>query len=883
MTAPALRPGSVAVSAARATAGSLSERLDAERSGLRRRSIAAIAFAVITVAAVVATFGAMVLGDGRWMTLPRAVPFAFWTVAIVAAFAMARWVSRRDADAMSGSALADTIESEQGLRRGSLRGALEVGASGVLGQRAAADVARRLTPRVLAPQLAARLGKLLAIAAALALAAVAALSFTAAKSNDGFAAVVHPVRAFRGTLLPALGFDRLPSSVPRGMPITVQIRAEGRFSVVVARRAAGEAWSDTTITVNAATGLAGLALGPVRAPTTLRVTDGRAPAAQAVITVADRGWIGDVSLLAQFPSYLERPSERLDPVPPLRVPRGTRVRVTATLRGGARNAMLTDGRDTVRFASDSSSRVPDGAPVSVTITLDRDSKWTWVAAATPRDGGETLPPELPDAMAFTVVPDRSPEVVIRSPRADTTVSTTGAVAIYVAAADDHGVRDVSLTVWRETDSLGVSKRERIDVANPGVPMFEGGATVALDGRDLKPGDRIHVVANAVDDSPWSQTSHSSAVILRVPGLSEQRSMARDLADSLAERARQLAAQERRLQQNTSDASRNRELKDGGRSDGAQSNGAKSEGAKSAMSFSAAEKSKQLAKEQQQLGAKIDSLRQSAKQLEDRLKSVGALDTALAARMRDVQKMLRDAMTPEMQKQLQQLEKSTERLSGTEAQQSLEQLAAQQQQMRDQLEKSAEMLKRAALEGAMGTLRDEAKDLATAQQQVADRGPKQARSGEANESKALADRARELERDVEALAKRLEQEGAKPGAQKTKAAQPLVNQAADAMQKAAQQQAREQQQQDGQAGEKGANKDAAKADADKNNDALSKALDALKDEKDKPAGGSGQKGEQGGAGQKPQSGAPPGQQQNAQTAAQGAGQKAGGERSADKSG
>lgn len=885
MTAPAL-PGT-------RDTRTLDERLQAERSGLRRRSLAAVAFGIVAVAATAVAVGTVILGSGRWMELPRVVPFLFWVVTIGAAWFIADWVTKRDNGALAGSALAGTIEHEQGLRAGSLRGALEVGRTGALGQRAAADVARRLSPSALAPQLAAQLAKVLAMTAGVAVVAIALASFAATKSTDGFSAVVHPVRAFRGTLLPALGFDRIPASVPRGMPLTVRIRAEGRSAITVSRRAAGEAWRDTTVSVDAATGMAAVALGPIRAPVVVRVSDGRAPDAEATVTVADRGWIGDVSLLAQFPSYLQRASETLEPVPPLRVPRGTRVRVTATLRGGARNAILTDGRDTVRFDADASARVPEGAPVSAMITLDRDSKWVWAAAATPRDGGETLPPELPDALAFTVVQDKSPQVIIEAPSTDTTIGTTGVVPIIVAASDDHGVRSVSLQLWREIATGGSTKRERIDVAEPASPMFEGGVTIALDGRDLQPGDKVHVVAVATDDSPWSQSTISTGVVLRVPNLSEQRSMVRDLADSLANQAKQLAEQERRLQQNTSDASRNRELKSGNRNDAGQSNGgAKSEAQKNAMSFSAAEKSKQLVKDQKQLGARIDSLRRSAKDLENRLKSAGALDTALASRMRDVQRMLREAMTPEMQKQLQNLEQSSDKLSGTEAQQSLEQLAAQQKQMRDQLEKSAEMLKRAALEGAMGTLRDEAKDLAKAQQQLADRRegkPSQGAKGEQADSdpKSLADRSRDLEKEVEQLAKRLEQEGAKPGASKTRAAQPMVNQAAEAAQRAAQPQQGGEKGQQGQQGQQGdKSQQEAQELREKNADAMQKALDALKDEKDKTAAAAGAKeGEKAGAGAKQQQGgAQAGQQQNSQTTP-GAGQKAGqqGEKSGQQGG
>jgi hypothetical protein len=459
------------------------------------------------------------------------------------------------------------------------------------------------------------------------------------------------------------------------------------------------------------------------------------------------------------------------------------------LRGGARDAMLTDGRDTVRFPAS-----VNGSAVSAVLPLDHDGSWSWIASATPQADAATLPPELPDALAFTVVPDKRPEVAIVSPVSDTAIGPTGIVPVYIDASDDHGVSNVSLQVWRESaGATGAVTRERIDVASPSSPLFEGGASITLDGRKLEPGDRLHVTAIATDDSPWRQTTVSAEVLLRVPSLTEQRAMARALADSLAAQAQRLAQQEKRLQQNTDAAARNRDLKSGGTSDDAKANGnAKSEGGKSqSMSFSAAEKAKQLARDQQQLGAKVDSLRQNAKELESRLKNANALDTALASRMKDIQKMLRDAMTPEMQKQLEELNKNSERLSGTEAQKSMQQLGEQQKQMREQLEKSAEMLKRAALEGAMQTLRDDAKDLANAQKQTADRmdgrqGERRESDGAPSSPKELADRARELEREVQALAKRLEEAGAKPGASKTRAAQPLVNQAADAMQKAAQQ-------------------------------------------------------------------------------------------------
>ena len=779
MTAPALR------TTARPSE-SLDARLAREQFTLQARSMAAVVLAVIGVVALALVASAWLMADGRWMTLPRAVPIAVWAAALAVAAGLVWALRTRNADVLSLTSLAAAIEREQALRSGSLRGALEVASTGVLGARASQDVARRLAPGVLAPQVGQRLGRAVTVAGVMAAITVGALSWSARQAPDGFAATVHPVRAWRGTLLPALGFEKLPTLVPRGMSVSLRVRAEGRNSVTISRRAEGEAWRDTTLRVRA-DGLATLALGAVSAPITIRVNDGRASELNGVITVADRGWIGDVALFADYPAYLGRTDESMEPVPPLRVPRGTNVRVTAMLRGGARDAMLTDGRDTVRFPAS-----VNGAAVSAILPLDHDGSWSWIASATPQADAATLPPELPDALAFTVVPDKRPDVAIVSPVSDTAIGPTGIVPVYIDASDDHGVSNVSLQVWRESaGATGAVTRERIDVASPASPLFEGGVSIALDGRKLEPGDRLHVTAIATDDSPWRQTTVSAEVLLRVPSLTEQRAMARALADSLAAQAQRLAQQERRLQQNTDNAARNRDLKGGGTSEEAKANGtAKSEGGKSqSMSFSAAEKAKQLARDQQQLGAKVDSLRQNAKELESRLKNANALDTALASRMKDIQKLLRDAMTPEMQKQLEELNKNSERLSGTEAQKSMQQLGEQQKQMREQLEKSAEMLKRAALEGAMQTLRDDATDLAKAQKQTADRmdgRPGESREGAPSNPKELADRARELEREVQALAKRLEEAGAKPGASKTRAAQPLVNQAAEAMQKAAQQ-------------------------------------------------------------------------------------------------
>ena len=102
-------------------------------------------------------------------------------------------------------------------------------------------------------------------------------------------------------------------------------------------------------------------------------------------------------------------------------------------------------------------------------------------------------------------------------------------------------------------------------------------------------------------------------------------------------------------------------------------------------------------------------------------------------------------------------------------------------MRDQLDKTVDVLKRAALEGSMQTLRDEARDIAKAERST----PPQAGSGSPTQAppagQQLADRSRDLSRDVDQLAKRLSAAQAPTGAREVGAARGHVDSSAQAMQ------------------------------------------------------------------------------------------------------
>ena len=97
---------------------------------------------------------------------------------------------------------------------------------------------------------------------------------------------------------------------------------------------------------------------------------------------------------------------------------------------------------------------------------------------------------------------------------------------------------------------------------------------------------------------------------------------------------------------------------------------------------------------------------------------------------------RPDLVRELAEKLRKLEESAQKLSAEDAQKALGDLAQQQQRLREQLEKSVEMLKRAALEGTMQTLKDEAKDIAEQERAVAE--SLAAKRGEQENARELAD-------------------------------------------------------------------------------------------------------------------------------------------------
>jgi hypothetical protein len=769
----------------------VTDLVDRERARLRIAMVLVgltLATGVIAVLLALATFA---LGEARWIELPRPLPLLAWVVATAIVGGAVWWTVRAWTARASRARVAEAIECERSLRAGSLRGALEVAGTGALGRRGAdqllsrlrgeetgptagrarsrrtsAGAASRRVRGALAPEL--QRGARWRAGVGLATASIACATLGAARSAspDGWRALAHPMRAWQGTLAPALAVDA-PPVVLRGERVQIRIAAADRREITLHQRATGTAWRSSRHPVAEQRAVA--TVGPVDADLVLVADDGRTTSDTVVIRVTDRPFVGDVSLRASFPAYLRREAEVLPTGEPARLPRGSVVNITGHASIALAEAELTRGRDTVRLAV-------DGHSFRGRLVVNDAGQWSWSAR-----GSSASIADVPPPIEIDVIPDSVPQVEIVEPPSDTVLTGSETVSITVAAIDDHGLATIVLQSWRQPASGKPQPAVEARLGPPAGAQWSGVTPIDLRARGLQPGDALHVVAIATDGSPWSQSAMSREVVIRIPTTSEQRELARAAADSAVAAATAAARAQRELERRTGDAARAR----GQRSTDPQSS---SSGSRDAMSYDQAEQARALAAEQKAMVDRVEELKNAAASMEEQLRQAGALDSGLAARLAEARAMLDEALTPEFAEQMRKLEEALRNLSGDEARGAMSDLQEQQRRLREQLEKSAEMLKRAALEGMMQTLRDEATELAAAERALADslaRGlpPRDSAAARRDNARELEQRSRELSTDVSQLSQRLAKENAETGARKTNAAQQQAQASAEAMQRA----------------------------------------------------------------------------------------------------
>jgi hypothetical protein len=699
------------------TTPSLLEQL--AREGARDRTLARARAALLALCVLAATGAAAVwlLGGGRWISLPPLLPL-FGLLAVLVATAAAGFAAWRGGERDTGSAaVARAVEGEWTLRRGSVSGLMELGDHDGVSARAAARLAAALPGGELAPERRRRAGRAVLAGIGALLLTTAGFTWSGARNDDGLRALLHPVSAARGDLLPPLRLVHVPLAVARGSSFEIDIEAAERGSVRLHTRVPGSPWETVPLRVEG--GRARAQLGPLASTTTVYVSDARGRSDTAVVRVLDRPFVSELSLRAVYPAVFGRPSEPLPPGGQLLLPAGTTLHVRGVASVPLSSADLSgSGIDRALEVTD---RTFTG---SLTISGSGTLEWRITAS----DGQAVEPPP---ALQVALIGDALPEVEILVPTADTTISGDQPVRVVVRAGDDHELRSVVLR------ARGGESQRIVPLA---IPPAGGSATIALDVTGSAPGAHIVIDAVAIEGGGSGRQVSSAPRTIRLMTAAEQRAAARSAADAATATAREISAAQQQMERRTGEAARAR----GARNE----TGAGEQSAGHAL----AERARSIVDEQRSLGARADSLAAVTRALESRLARAGGLDDGLAARLAEVRSLLERALTPELAARLREAEQAARDNADEPLRRALSDITREQRRAREQLERVVQMLRRAAIEGALETLRAEAAEIA--------------REPSAADAPA---RTRELERDIGGVLERMAAERARAGVPPTRTA------------------------------------------------------------------------------------------------------------------
>ena len=667
-------------------------------------------------------------------------------------------------------AVARLVEAATGGRPGSIVGLVAPMASAgaspelwTLADRRAVAVVDGATPAV--GRLLAR-GTRTSLLAAGGVAALGAVLFVAASPGAGRAAAFwHPLRTLADARTPVrLVVDR--AAVRRGESVTVTIDVPAATRATLWTRGPGEPWQSAPVSLDSL-GHALRLLGPLRADLYLRASSGGRRSADVRVAVALPAFVAGLELTARYPAYLGRRDEPLAPgADTIPIPEGT--------------VILTSGSASMPLARAAWRRGDVRVPLGVAHSafsglLAPRGSGAWLLDLSTADGAP-LEGDAPE-LRLTVVPDSAPVVAVPVPGRDTTLPLSLRQPLVIDARDDHGLTRLDVVSWRvsQTGKVGEAVRESLDVSGAGERTIVQG-DLEVERRGLVPGDTLRLRAEAWDNAPTPHVGRSPEIALRLPSLDELRAATRAATQDAAAEADSIAAAERELSRRTSDLAQQRSR------DGTAARPGAAGEREGALPFQATQRAQAVAREQEALQARVQELSRAMERIARAAQAEGIADTAFQARLREVQELLRRAVTPELEQRLRELQEALVKLDPEATRRALERLAEAQQQLRAELERSQDLFRRAAVEGTLASLAADAEDLRRRQAEWNRGAAPRPDSAAATRQRALAAAADSLAHAIGRVAKEL---GAPPGAAALAAPERAARDAGGAMQRAAQ--------------------------------------------------------------------------------------------------
>ena len=713
---------------------------------------------------------ALLLGAAAWVFRLGWLTVPYWVLVAWAAagtgLGIVGYLGWKHHRRLTATRLAQSLENSGAWRHGTLTALLDASASGT--SEALLDVADRAHATDIevrgssAVEPIARPLRILTAGSAVCL-LIGILAFTSAGPLRGTAAALwHPRRAWEATVAPV----RLRASrelVDRGQAVELHLEALGRKAATLWLRSPGEAWKALGVRLDSL-GRATVSTPPLTSDLFARLTSGSRSSDTVSVRVRLPVFLGSLSVTAKYPGYLRLENE---PVPTggdtLVLPGGTRLETRGEVTAPLASAAWKIGQ--VRESLEVS-----GTRFAGTFTPTRSGEYH-LALAT--ESGAAIAGDSV-RLPVRIVLDSAPSVDIPVPGSDTLAPLSLKLPLVIDVRDDHSITAVTLQS-RRISRLGLvdsARRENVPLPPEQPDRAILTFTLDLNRRGLLPGDTVRYFATAEDNAPRRHRGRSREFVLRLPTMSEVRAAQRQATETLAGQLDSVLNTSRRVERQTDDLARERP----------RSTGDQGERRGEALPYQEAQRAEAVVRSQEELVRQAEALKQSLEALRRSAEAAGLSDSSWQRQLAEIRDQLERAISPELRERLAALQQALRELDADRTKEALEQLAEVQKQLREALERSRELFRRAALEGDLANMAQEAKDLAREQRQWNQRAESRDSIRSALSERQLAARADSL---AAALKRMATEAGAENKADQLASSADQAGTAADKMRQAAQ--------------------------------------------------------------------------------------------------
>lgn len=363
---------------------------------------------------------------------------------------------------------------------------------------------------------------------------------------------------------------------------------------------------------------------------------------------------------------------------------------------------------------------------------------TYAIEISDREGTRNQNPPTYRVVALT---DAYPAITLVQPTQDVELTQQATVSVRTSITDDYGF--TRLRLYYRLQSSRYAQPEKT-FRTIDIPLV-GDGTVRdvpyiwnLSKIDVTPEDTYEMYLEVADNDVvhGPKTARTRSVTVRMPSLDEvfaqadktQTEMQRELKN-LAKEAEDVRKEAEQLQ---------RELQ---RQQSQQ---------KQDVSWSDKKKAEELMQRQEQLQKRMDKVAETMEQMTEKLQQNKAISQETLQKYMELQKLMREVKSPELQRMQEQMKKAMEQLNPEELQKMMKDFKFNEEEFRKNLDRQLNLLKRMQAEQKTDELQRRAEELARKQDELRQRS-ENANSMNTQERKQLAEEQKRLQEDLDKLA------------------------------------------------------------------------------------------------------------------------------------